>query len=100
MSDLARSLTKTSGRLFVLGIVTEPHSRRHERPPVEGGGIVGFVFGLLLGALVGFTSSMLFDLAFVYGIAVVLSVGIIVGIIGYFFGDRFWFWFAEKLHWF
>jgi hypothetical protein len=71
-------------------------SRRNRSQPVEGGGLAGFVFGLLIGFLVGVSSWTILELSIAYAIA----AGVIVGLIGFFFGDRFWFWASEKLHWF
>ena len=60
---------------------------------VQGGGVFGFVFGVILGASIGSGWE-----APDYG---VLTVGLALGLgaVGAAYGDRFWLWFCDKL-WF
>jgi hypothetical protein len=57
----------------------------------EGGGVVGFLFGALVGAAIGGYTGL--DFSSLYWI---VACGMVCGVLGYFFGDRFFFWLA---HW-
>ena len=63
---------------------------------VEGGGLAGFLFGLIAGTVAAISSWTITELGLPYA----LGIGVIVGAIGYFLGDRFWFWIGERLRWF
>lgn len=91
-----RSVTKSSGIHCAPAIVTEQNQTRRAREPVEGGGVTGLLFGLFVGTAVGLASWAFVELQPWYAV----GCGIVVGIIGYFFGDRFWCWVAEKIQWF
>ena len=87
---------KHSGSPFALATVTDRNRSARSSEPVEGGGLVGFVFGVVVGTTVGLASWTFAHLQPWYA----LGLGIIVGTVGYFFGDRFWYWAAEKIKWF
>jgi len=67
---------------------------RKERTP-EGGGIAGFIFGLLLSALVFMCTIAFIDVPW----PALAVISIAVGILGYIYGDRFWYWLMERLWW-
>ena len=72
------------------------NSPRQRNRPVEGGGVAGFLFGLVFGFLAVLGSWTVAEQPVAYA----LIAGVVVGLLGFFFGDRFWFWLTEKLTWF
>jgi len=70
-----------------------PASQRSEPP--QGGGVVGLVFGVLIGGVI--TAWWLRHGA---SWPVAILPTLIVAIAGARYGDRFWEWFLERLNWF
>jgi O-antigen/teichoic acid export membrane protein len=58
----------------------------------QGGGFVGLIFGLVIGGALGFGWSHYLD-GSLWGIVV---GGLVVGILGFVFGDRFWLWLGRN----
>jgi hypothetical protein len=61
----------------------------------EGGGVVGGVFGLLLGALISFWWWFGLSMGWLALVPIVA-----VPWVGARYGDRFWYWFLERFDWF
>jgi len=59
----------------------------------QGGGVIGFVFGFVLGALI--SAWLASGAGWLAGLPPIL-----IGFVGARYGDRFWHWFLERLHWF
>jgi hypothetical protein len=78
--------------------VPEPTLSRRKPPLVEGGGLIGFIFGLVLGFVAGFAGMLFADVH--YQLWFAAGCGVVVGVIGFFYGDRFWVWLSEHFGWF